>query len=146
MLDLSSLHPPKGAKKKRKRVGCGPGSGHGKTSGRGHKGAKARSGKEFDSRFEGGQTPFYRRIPKRGFQNPFRKEYEIVNLSAFKKIEEKEITPELLKAKNLVKEGKLVKILGGGEIDFPLTISAHAFSKSAKEKIEKAGGKIIILP
>ncbi|MEO0117200.1 MAG: 50S ribosomal protein L15 [candidate division WOR-3 bacterium] len=145
MLKLSSLKPPKGATKKRKRVGCGPGSGHGKTSGRGHKGAKARSGKEFDSRFEGGQTPFYRRIPKRGFKNPFRKEYEIVNLSALKKLGEKEITPQLLKARNLVKEGKLVKILGEGEIDFPIIVSAHAFSQSAKEKIEKAGGKVIII-
>lgn len=145
MIDLSSLHPPKGAKKKKKRVGCGPGSGHGKTSGRGHKGAKARSGKEFDSRFEGGQTPLYRRIPKRGFQNPARKEYEIVNLSALSSLEEKEINLQLLKAKNLIKEGKLVKILGEGEITTPLIVSAHAFSKSAKEKIEKAGGKVIIL-
>jgi large subunit ribosomal protein L15 len=146
MLDLSSLRPPRGATKKRKRVGCGPGSGHGKTSGRGHKGAKARSGKEFTSRFEGGQTPFYRRIPKRGFKNPFKKEYEVVNLAALNEIKEKEINPKILREKGLVKKGELVKILGEGEISSPLVISAHAFSKSAREKIEKAGGKVIILP
>lgn len=145
MIDLSSLRPPKGATKKRKRVGCGPGSGHGKTSCRGHKGAKARSGKEFNSRFEGGQTPFYRRIPKRGFRNPFRKEYEIVNLTSLKDIEEKRITPQLLKRKGLVKKGELVKILGEGSLEIPLTLYAHAFSKAAREKIEKAGGKAIVL-
>lgn len=145
MIDLSSLRPPKGATRKRKRVGCGPGSGHGKTSCRGHKGAKARSGKEFNSRFEGGQTPFYRRIPKRGFRNPFRKEYEIVNLTSLKDIEEKRITPQLLKRKGLVKKGELVKILGEGSLEIPLTLYAHAFSKAAREKIEKAGGKAIVL-
>ncbi len=145
MIDLSSLRPPPGAAKKRKRVGCGPGSGHGKTSGRGHKGSKARSGKEFDSRFEGGQTPFYRRIPKRGFHPPFRKEYEIVNLLSLKDISEDRISPDLLKKKGLVKKGKLVKILGEGDIGIPKIIYAHAFSQSAKEKIEKAGGKAIVL-
>ncbi len=145
MSDLSFLRPPKGATKKRKRVGCGPGSGHGKTAGRGHKGAKSRSGKEFDARFEGGQMPLYRRIPKRGFKNPLRVEYEIVNLAALKDIEEREITPALLVAKGLVKKGKRVKILSAGEIKNPLTIYAHAFSQKAFEKIEKAGGKAVII-
>ncbi len=145
MLKLSSLKPPKGARKRPKRVGCGPGSGHGKTSCRGHKGAGQHSSKEFDARFEGGQTPLYRRIPKKGFRNPFRQEYEIVNLASLKGIQEREITPQTLKEKGLIKKGKLVKILGDGEIDLPLIVSAHAFSKKAKEKIEKAGGKAIVI-
>ncbi len=145
---LSMLRPPKGAVKRKKRVGCGPGSGHGKTSTRGHKGAKSRSGKEYDSRFEGGQMPLYRRIPKKGFSNyRFKKFYEIVNLKELNKFEENtEITPEFLKEKGLIEGRYPVKILGEGEIKVKLLVKAHKFSRSAREKIEKAGGKVEVLP
>lgn len=143
---LSRLQPPPGAHKRRKRVGCGPGSGHGKTSTRGHKGAGARSGKEFGPGFEGGQMPLYRRIPKRGFTNPFKNEFEIVNLCKLRDYPANSlVTPESLIEKKIIKKGLAVKILGMGEISVPLTIQAHAFSKRAKELIEKAGGKALVL-
>lgn len=145
-MKLNKLQPPKGATKKKKRVGCGPGSGHGKTACRGHKGAGQRKGKEFDARFEGGQMPYYRRIPKRGFQNVSKKEFELVNLVQLAKFPaHTEITPETLVKANLIKKGVLVKVLGDGEINIPLTLKVHAFSQSAKKKIEKAGGKIEII-
>lgn len=133
--------------KKKKRLGRGDGSGTGGTSGRGHKGQKARSGKKIKVGFEGGQMPLMRRIPKRGFTNFSSKNYQVINLSTLDKFnKDEEITPKSLKEKNLIsKENKLVKILGEGELNKPLKVSAHAFSKSAKEKIEKAGGKITII-
>jgi len=134
MLKLNNLKPAEGSRKKKKRVARGTSSGHGKTAGRGHKGQKSRSGGTKGSRFEGGQTPIYRRLPKRGFKNyPFKKKYEIFNLGQLTGID------EALQAK------RLVKVLGMGEIKKPATVSAHKFSESAKKKIEAAGGKAIIL-
>lgn len=144
-MKLNELKPPPGAVKRKKRVGCGPGSGHGKTSCRGHKGAGQHSAPEFDARFEGGQMPFYRRIPKRGFNNPTRVEFNVLNLDDLEKLSVDVITPELLITKGLARRGQPIKILGRGEIKHPITISAHAFSKSAREKIEQAGGKIEVI-
>ncbi|MGQ9708745.1 MAG: 50S ribosomal protein L15 [bacterium] len=140
---LNELRPALGAKKKRKRVGCGPGSGHGKTSCRGHKGAGQHSAPEFDSRFEGGQMPFYRRIPKRGFRNPRRVEFSVVNLDDLARLNEDNITVATLMSRRLVRKGQPVKVLGRGEISRPITVEAHAFSSSAKQKIEQAGGKVV---
>ncbi|MEO0087239.1 MAG: 50S ribosomal protein L15 [candidate division WOR-3 bacterium] len=146
-MKITDLKPPKGAKKKRKRVGCGPGSGHGKTACRGTKGAKQRSGKEYGPGFEGGQMPLIRRIPKRGFRNPFKKEYAVVNLKRLEKIIDKydEITPEVLKKEGFVKKDLPIKILGDGELKKPIKIVAHAFSEKAKEKISQAGGSFEII-
>ena len=139
---LSSLRPVDGAVKKRKRVGRGDASGHGGTSGRGHKGDKARSGSRRRAWFEGGQMPIYRRVPKRGFKSLNKVEYQIVNIKDVEKIEASEIRIEELVKSGLVKSSrKPVKILGDGELSRAVTIYANAFSKSAKEKIEKAGGK-----
>jgi large subunit ribosomal protein L15 len=138
---LNELRPDPGARKKRKRVGCGPGSGHGKTSCRGNKGAGQHSASEFDQRFEGGQMPLYRRIPKRGFNNVNRVEYAVVNLDRLVDLEADSITVELLRDKGLVRKGMRVKVLGNGEVGRALTVTAHAFTKSAREKIEKAGGR-----
>lgn len=134
-------------KKRKKRLGRGHGSGRGKTSGRGHKGQKSRSGKKIRVGFEGGQMPLMRRIPKRGFRNISSKDYQIVNLSALSRFEKDEaVTPKALREKNLIaKENKPVKILGEGKLDKPLKVSAQAFSKGAKERIEKVGGKITII-
>lgn len=147
MLTLSNLRPNPGAKKRKKRVGRGIGSGHGKTSGRGTKGAGARSGKEKGPWFEGGQTPLYRRLPKRGFTNPFKKEYAIVNLETLenKFNANEEITPEILIKRKIIKKKLPVKILGKGEISKPLILKVHAISSSAREKIEKMGGKVEII-
>ncbi|MGE4357411.1 MAG: 50S ribosomal protein L15 [Candidatus Omnitrophota bacterium] len=133
---------PRIRRKKKKRVGRGPGSGHGKTAGRGHKGQKSRTGFELRPGFEGGQMPLIRRIPKRGFVNKFRKVYQVVNLSELnKKFEKGEIvTPEALKEKRLISKLSLpVKILGEGELEKPMVIHAHKFSRQALEKIKKAG-------
>ena len=137
----------KGVQKKRKRVGRGPGSGHGKTSTRGHKGQMARSGARRTPGFEGGQMPLIRRVPKRGFTNIFKKEYQILNLESLKDLkDQKIITPSLMKKMGLIKrEDKSVKILGKGDISVPLTIQANAFSKKAKEKIEGCGGKTEVI-
>ena len=134
-------------KKRRKRLGCGIGSGHGKTSTKGHKGQKARSGYALRPGFEGGQTPLYRRLPKRGFNNnAFRREFSIVNLKDIGKLEETEITPEILQAKGLIHKLKTgLKVLGTGELTKSVTVKAHRFSESAKTKIEKVGGKAILL-
>lgn len=148
MVYIHELKPKKGAVHKKKRLGTGQGSGHGQTSTRGQKGQLSRSGepKRFD--FAGGQMPLLRRIPKRGFNNKFfRKEYEEINLSTLDKhfSDGDQVTPEVLKKKGIAKLNLPIKILGDGEIKKKLTITANAFSKSAKEKIEKVGGKIIIL-
>ncbi len=148
MFTLSNIGPNPGAKKEKKRVGRGIGSGLGKTAGRGHKGQKARSGGAKPVWFEGGQTPLYRRIPKRGFKNPFSKAYDIVNLYQIdaKFSEGETVSPETLKARGLIKgklEGKLIKILAKGNLTKPLVFKGiDAFSKKAKEIIEKAGGRI----
>lgn len=144
MIGLHDLQPHWGATKERKRVGRGIGSGHGKTAGRGHKGQKSRSGdRKMPPYFEGGQTPLYMRIPKRGFKNPNRKEYTPVNVGVINKLFEEgmEITPSVLASRGLCDENDRVKILGDGELTKKFVIKAHAFSKSAKEKMEKAGGK-----
>ncbi len=146
-MKLSELKPPKGAKKKRKRIGRGEGSGHGGTSTKGHKGLKARSGGTRSPGYEGGQMPLQRRLPKRGFKNPFRKEWEVVNLKSLAGFADGAVVDvESMKASGLVKKSDLgVKILGDGEISRPLTVRAHGFSLSAKRKIEAAGGKAEVI-
>ena len=140
-MKLGGLKPEPGSTHRKKRIGRGVGSGHGKTSGRGHTGAGQHSAPRHDARFEGGQMPFYRRIPKRGFVNPTRKEYAPVNLTDLAKLEVEVVTVDLLREKGLVGQRELVKVLGGGELGRAVSVTAHAFSKSAREKIEKAGGK-----
>lgn len=143
---LSDLSPVKGSKKRRKRIGRGSGSGHGKTSTRGHKGQKSRSGGGTKAGFEGGQMPLQRRLPKRGFRNIFKKQYAIVNLRALNEVSESIVTPEIILEKGFVKDIKDgIKILGSGELKKPLTVKAHAFSASAKEKILKVGGSAEII-
>jgi large subunit ribosomal protein L15 len=144
---LEELKPSKGAKKKAKRVGRGVGSGHGKTSTKGHKGQKARSGGVKGAGFEGGQMPLQRRIPKRGFTNIFRKEYAIVNLSELARVSGADpITPEVLLQKGLIKATRDgVKVLGMGEFKEKITVRAHKFSKSAVDKIQAAGGKTEVI-
>ena len=145
-MNLSDLVPAAGSRKNRKRVGRGPGSGHGKTSCRGHKGQKSRSGGGTKPGFEGGQMPLQRRLPKRGFTNIFQERYSVVNIGALDKLEETAITPEILEDAGIIKNQKnRVKILGQGDISKPITVKAHAFSASAKEKIEKAKGSIELL-
>ncbi len=146
-MKLYELKPAQGAKRRAKRVGRGMGSGHGKTSGRGHKGQKARSGGGVRPGFEGGQMPLQRRIPKRGFTNIFKKEYSLVNLDRLNMFEEGTvITPELLAGRRIIKRAdSLVKVLGKGEIHKPLTVKAHRFSKRAAEQIEAAGGKAEVI-
>jgi large subunit ribosomal protein L15 len=142
-MKLSELKPAKGATKKPKRVGRGPGSGPGKTSTRGHKGHKQRSGFRAKLGFEGGQMPLVRRIPKRGFTNIFKMKYEIVNVEMLSKFDPNtEVTPELLKERGIVKGKNKLKILGDGELSIPLKVKAHRFSKSAREKILKAKGEV----
>jgi large subunit ribosomal protein L15 len=144
---LNNLRPPRGAKRPKKRVGRGPGSGHGKTASRGSKGAKSRSGFRFKRGFEGGQMPLHRRVPKRGFHNPFRVEYEVVNLDSLAERFDAgtEITPELLRERGLVRAEGRVKILARGDIAKALTVRAHKFSGRAAEKIAAAGGKAEVL-
>jgi large subunit ribosomal protein L15 len=143
VLSLNNLHPAKGSTHKKKRVGRGPGSGLGKTAGRGHKGQKSRSGYSSRPGFEGGQMPLQRRLPKRGFTNIFKKEWIEISLA---KIEANfnsgdQVTPALLHERGLIKKAKHdLVILGTGEVSKSLNISAHRFTKSAREKIEKAGG------
>lgn len=145
-MNLSQLHPPPGQKHKPKRVGRGPGSGLGKTAGRGEKGQKSRSGYSRKRGFEGGQMPLVRRVPKRGFHNPFRKEYAIVNLDRLDKLEGDEFSPETLQKQGVVKNLHAgLKILGNGEISRAVTVTAHRFTKSAREKIEAAGGKVEVI-
>ncbi len=145
-MNLSTIKAPKGANSNKKRVGRGMGSGIGKTSGRGHKGQRSRSGSRMMRGFEGGQMPLHRRVPKRGFNNIFRQEYQIVNLETLAGLGEKEITPEVLHNAGVIrKASEPVKILGDGELKGALTVHAHKFSGSAQEKITKAGGKAVVL-
>lgn len=145
-MKLHELEPSQ-ARKKRNRVGRGMSSGNGKTSGRGHKGQKARSGGGVRPGFEGGQMPLFQRLPKRGFTNIHRKEFTIVNLDTLNKFEEgTEVTPELLLETGLVSKLKAgIKVLGNGTMEKKLTVKAHKFSASAKEAIEAAGGKIEVI-
>ena len=147
--NLSNLRAPKQANSNKKRVGRGMGSGMGKTSTRGHKGQGSRSGSSLMRGFEGGQMPLHRRLPKRGFTNIFRTEYSVVNLSLIAKLQEEgvtEFTLEAFGAKGLLKKRDgLVKVLGDGELTKAVTVHAHKFSKSAQEKIEKAGGKAVLV-
>ncbi|GHT49619.1 50S ribosomal protein L15 [Endomicrobiia bacterium] len=147
MIGLNNLQPAKGSKHRKKIVGRGVGSGHGRTSTRGSKGQRARSGDGAKKiGFEGGQMPIFRRIPKRGFTNRFRKEYEIVNIESLNRFETgAEITPEALREVGLVAKTELVKILGVGDLKKSLTVKAAAFSKSALEKIKAVGGKAEIV-
>ena len=150
---LGNLKPAPGSRKRRKRVGRGQGSGHGRTATRGHKGQKSRSGASIPPWFEGGQMPLVRRIPKRGFTNPFKVEYQIVNVGRLQELVDKgkisqdtKVTPEVLYEIGAVSKKRLpVKILGDGELKTPLEVSAHAFSKTAVQKIESAGGKVVKL-
>ncbi|MBA7640875.1 50S ribosomal protein L15 [subsurface metagenome] len=145
-MNLSSLHPAKDSRKTRKRVGRGPGSGYGKTAGRGSKGQKSGSGFSRKRGFEGGQMPLHRRLPKRGFTNIFKKEYSEVNLEKLVKIKKQEIKLKDLKNAGIIKkESEIIKILGRGDISSSKTIHAHKFSRSAMKKIEKAGGKAILI-
>jgi large subunit ribosomal protein L15 len=140
-MNLSNIRAPKGSSEKIKRVGRGMGSGMGKTSARGHKGQHSRSGSSLLRGFEGGQMPLHRRVPKRGFTNIFKKEFNIISLERLVALGESNITLEVLKNAGLLKRDLPVKVLGDGELKSALTVQAHKFSKSAQEKIEKAGGK-----
>lgn len=144
-MKLSELRPDKGSVKTRKRVGRGIGSGHGKTSTRGHKGDKARGSSK--PGFEGGQTPLHRRLPhRRGFTNIFKKEWSIVNVDTLAKLDEDVITPELLMDKGVIEDIKCgVRVLGRGELDKAVTVRAHHFSKSAEEKIKAQGGAVEVI-
>jgi large subunit ribosomal protein L15 len=144
-MNLSNIHRPKKATEKRKRVGRGMGSGMGKTSTRGHKGQRSRSGSRMIRGFEGGQMPLHRRLPKRGFTNIFRKEFNIVSLERLAELGETTINPDVLRKAGVIKTKHPVKVLGDGELTVALTVSAHKFSKSAQEKITKAGGKVEVL-
>lgn len=142
---INDLHPAKGAKKNRKRVGRGQGSGHGTTSGKGHKGQRARSGGGPRPGFEGGQMPIVRRIPKRGFFNPFKVSYEIVNIGSLNRFEAgEEVGIEALKEKGLIKKGP-VKLLAKGELDRPLRIKVHRASEAAIKKVVAQGGSVEFL-
>ena len=144
---LDELKPAPGSSKNRKRVGRGDGSGHGKTSCRGHKGQGARSGGNIQPGFEGGQMPLQRRLPKRGFYNPFRIQMSVVNLVQLETLAENEITPESMARHGLISgRGRRVKILGSGTLTRALSVKAHGFSAAAKEKIEAAGGKVELIP
>ncbi len=144
--NLSTIRAPRKSSEKRKRVGRGMGSGMGKTATRGNKGQRSRSGSRMMRGFEGGQMPLHRRLPKRGFTNIFRQEYAVVNLERLAGLGESTITPEVLAKAGIIKRAEqLVKILGEGELSSPLTVHAHKFSKSAQEKIAKAGGKVEVL-
>jgi large subunit ribosomal protein L15 len=142
-MELHDLHPAPGAKRGRKRIGRGPGSGTGKTAGKGHKGQKSRSGYSRRYGFEGGQMPLVRRLPKRGFTNIFRVEFQVVNLRDLERVfaDGDTVSPESLTEKGLVRGGKrLIKVLGDGELSKKLAVQVHKFSNSARAGIEKAGG------
>ena len=147
-MGLDNLRPPDGARRKKKRVGRGEGSGKGVTAGRGHKGAKSRSGFKRKRGFEGGQMPLHRRVPKRGFRNPFRTEYAVVNLDTLSERfdDGTEVTPELLRERRIVRRSRaLIKVLARGEISKKLTVRAHRFSARAREAIAAAGGSVELL-
>jgi large subunit ribosomal protein L15 len=148
VLSLNNLHPAKGSTHKKKRVGRGPGSGKGKTSTRGEKGQKSRSGYSMKIGFEGGQMPLHRRLPKRGFTNIFKRRWIEVSLAALDKQfgVDDEVTPELMHARGIIKKAKHdIVVLGNGDISKSLKVSAHRFTKSAREKIEKAGGAVTVI-
>jgi large subunit ribosomal protein L15 len=145
MMNLSNIHAPRKSSEKKKRVGRGMGSGMGKTSARGHKGQRSRSGSRMMRGFEGGQMPLHRRLPKRGFTNIFRIEYSIVSLEKLAGLDETTITPDVLRKAGVIKGKAPVKILGDGELTSAITVQAHKFSKSAQEKITKAGGKFEVM-
>jgi large subunit ribosomal protein L15 len=144
-MNLSNVRAPKKANENKKRVGRGMGSGMGKTSTRGHKGQRSRSGSRMMRGFEGGQMPLHRRVPKRGFTNIFREEYNIVNLEKLADLGESTINPDVLRKAGVISTKRKVKILGDGELKSAITVYAHKFSKSAQEKITKAGGKFEVL-
>lgn len=146
-MDLSNLRPPKGATHAKKRIGRGHGTGQGAQAGRGHKGAKSRSGWKKKRGFEGGQMPLHRRVPKRGFHNPFREEFEVVNLDTLAERFDgtADVTPELLREKGLVNRGGKIKVLARGDLSKALTVHAHKFSGKAAEKIAAAGGRAEVL-
>ena len=147
-LSLNNLHPAKGSTHKKKRLGRGPGTGLGKTAGRGEKGQKSRSGYSSKTGFEGGQMPLHRRLPKRGFTNIFKKRWIEVSLEALEQNFDKdaEITPEVLHDRGIIKKAQHdIVVLGNGDVTKALKVSAHRFTKSAKEKIEKAGGAVTVI-
>jgi large subunit ribosomal protein L15 len=146
-MDLSNLKPSERSRFTKKRVGRGQGSGNGKTAGRGHKGAQSRSGYSFKRGFEGGQMPLHRRVPKRGFHNPFRVEYVVVNLDTLAERfdEGTTVTPELLRERGMAPGKGLIKVLARGDINKKLTVQAHKFSGKAAEKIAAAGGAAEVL-
>ena len=144
-MNLSNIRAPKKASENKKRVGRGMGSGMGKTSTRGHKGQRSRSGSRMMRGFEGGQMPLHRRVPKRGFTNIFRQEYNIVNLEKLAELGETTINPDVLRKAGVISTKRKVKILGDGELKSAITVQAHKFSKSAQEKITQAGGKFEVL-
>ena len=146
-MDLSNLKPSDRSRFTKKRVGRGQGSGNGKTAGRGHKGAQSRSGYSFKRGFEGGQMPLHRRVPKRGFHNLFREEFDVVNLDTLSERFDAgtEITPELLRERGLVSRSQRVKVLARGDVTKALTVRAHKFSGKAAEKIAAAGGAAEVL-
>ena len=144
-MNLSNIRAPKKASENKKRVGRGMGSGMGKTSTRGHKGQRSRSGSRMMRGFEGGQMPLHRRVPKRGFTNIFRQEYNIVNLEKVAALGETTINPDVLRKAGVISTKRKVKILGDGELKSAITVQAHKFSKSAQEKITQAGGKFEVL-
>ena len=147
-MGLNNLKPAEGSKFERKRVGRGPGSGNGKTAGRGYKGAQSRSGWKYKRGFEGGQMPLHRRVPKRGFHNPFRTEYAVVNLDALAEQFDAGtvVTPELMREKGLVRGKRLqIKVLARGDVSKALTVKAHKFSGKAAEKLAAAGGAAEVL-
>ena len=144
-MNLSNIRAPKKATANKKRVGRGMGSGMGKTSTRGHKGQRSRSGSRMMRGFEGGQMPLHRRMPKRGFTNIFRQEFNIVNLENLVELGETTITPDVLRKAGVIKSKNKLKVLGDGELTVALTVHAHKFSKSAQKKITKAGGKFEVL-
>jgi large subunit ribosomal protein L15 len=144
--NLSNLRAPKKANSNKKRVGRGMGSGMGKTSARGHKGQRSRSGSRMMRGFEGGQMPLHRRLPKRGFTNIFRTEYTVVNLDRIADLGVVELTVDALVKHGLLKKrNELIKVLATGELTTAVTVHAHKFSKAAQEKIEKAGGKAVLI-
>jgi len=147
-LSLNNLHPAKGSTHRKKRLGRGPGTGLGKTSGRGEKGQKSRSGYSMKIGFEGGQMPLHRRLPKRGFTNIFKKKWIEVSLAALEEsfAANDEVTPEVMHHRGIIKKAKHdIVVLGNGEVSKSLKVSAHRFTKSAREKIEKAGGVVTVI-
>ena len=144
-MNLSTLRAPRKAAENKKRVGRGMGSGIGKTSGRGHKGQRSRSGSRMMRGFEGGQMPLHRRLPKRGFTNIFKTEYTVVSLDRIAQLGEKTVTQDVLVNVGIAEKNDLIKVLGDGELKSAITVHAHKFSKSAQEKITKAGGKAEVI-